>query len=56
MYSDIITNWVWNPKGWLAVMGVMDYAGYDQTSRIVKAFADFWLFNVEVHLFIFQVV
>ncbi|CAO3630523.1 unnamed protein product [Mucor fragilis] len=24
---DIITNWVWNPKGWLAVMGVMDYAG-----------------------------
>jgi hypothetical protein len=25
---DIITNWVWSEKGWLAVMGVMDYAGY----------------------------
>ena len=25
---DIITNWVWSEKGWLAVMGVMDYSGY----------------------------
>ncbi|KAI9027330.1 ammonium transporter AmtB-like domain-containing protein [Phycomyces nitens] len=24
---DIITYWVWSPNGWLAVMGVMDYAG-----------------------------
>ncbi|KAI8084352.1 ammonium transporter AmtB-like domain-containing protein [Gilbertella persicaria] len=24
---DIITNWVWAPNGWLAKMGVMDFAG-----------------------------
>jgi ammonia channel protein AmtB len=24
---DIITNWVWSENGWLAKMGVMDYAG-----------------------------
>ncbi|KAF9423490.1 hypothetical protein BGZ76_003648 [Entomortierella beljakovae] len=24
---DVITYWVWAPNGWLATMGVMDYAG-----------------------------
>ncbi|KAI8330631.1 ammonium transporter AmtB-like domain-containing protein [Chlamydoabsidia padenii] len=24
---DIVTCWTWNPNGWLAIMGVMDFAG-----------------------------
>lgn len=24
---DVITYWTWGPNGWLALMGVMDFAG-----------------------------